>query len=159
MEVTALAGVPLPGCTTASQPPAFGYASGLAIPGTPTPPAPDLADSLPVSVKLSPLPTTGPGGLLEYTATLTYRPAYPKPINLVVFCPNYTQRLFLPDRRTVETRLALNCGPAGLLTAGASVTFAMRLAVPPDAPPGTATLVWILGDRGPAAKATFQIGP
>lgn len=74
---------------------------------------------------LSPLPATKPGGTLEYSVTLANQSPYGKPINLVGMCPNYTERLYLPDRRAIETHFAPNCQPAGWLAGGPSVTFAM----------------------------------
>jgi hypothetical protein len=96
--------------------------------------------------------------VLDYTVTLTNISAYDKPMNLSAFCPSYVQRLFLPGSSdAIETRLALNCEPAGIMYAGVSATFEMRLSIPADAPPGTATLAWQLGDTGPGVKTRFQI--
>jgi hypothetical protein len=95
---------------------------------------------------------------MAYSVTLTNRSPYDKPLNIAFLCPSYTERLFLPDNRTVETHLALNCELAGWLAGGAIVTFAMRLTIPSDSPAGTGTLIWILGHQGAAAKATFRIG-
>jgi hypothetical protein len=150
--------VPVPGCN--SEPgtrPTFD-ASPFQAPNTPEPPPSDPGDFLPFKVTISPLPATMPGALLVYTVTLTNVSDYDKPINLAGACPSYVQRLFLPGETTsVETRLALNCGPAGVLTRGASATFEMRLGIPADAAPGTATIVWQLGERGEGAKPQFQI--
>jgi hypothetical protein len=130
------------------------------VPGSPAPPEPDPVDTLPIDVMISPFPPTPPGGTLEYAVTLTNVSAYDKPLNLAAFCPTYTESLFVPGATAaVQTHLALNCGPAGLLAANVPVTFAMRLPIPAGAAPGTASLVWQLGARGPAAKATFEIGP
>ena len=131
----------------------------MPVPGTTTP-EPDPVDTLPIDVTISPLPRTPTGGTLEYTVTLTNVSAYEKPLNLAAFCPTYTERLFLPGAgAAIDTQLALNCGPAGVLEPNASATFAMRLPIPADATSGTASLTWQLGTRGPAAKASFEIGP
>ena len=158
--INARAPIPVPPCMAAPatpQPNLF-YESPLATAGNPTAPEPDPVDTLPVSVILSRLSPTAPGAALEYAVTLTNIDAYDKPISLEALCPAYTERLFLPGNAgTFETHLALNCAPVAVLQSGAPVTFAMRLPIPADAPPGTATLVWQLGARGPGAKATFEV--
>ncbi len=96
--------------------------------------------------------------MLTFTVTLTNIDAFDKPINFAFLCPSYVERLDVPDFSTsIETTRALNCEPAGTLAGGASATFEMRLAIPSGASPGTAGLVWQLGQRGPAAKAQFLI--
>jgi hypothetical protein len=123
-------------------------------------PEPDPGDVLPLTVTLSALPATAPGAVLTYTVTLTNVSAYDKSLNLAFLCPAYVERLDLPGAGAqVETTHVLNCGPAGTLAGGASVTFEMRLPIPSTAPTGTAGIVWQLGQRGPAAKAVFQIQP
>ena len=113
-----------------------------------------------MAVSLSPLPATPRGGTLDYTVTLTNISPFDKPQNLAAFCPTYTERLLLPARAAaVETHRLLNCGPVGVLAPNVPVTFAIRLPIPADAAPGAATLVWAIGSRGPAAKATFEIVP
>jgi hypothetical protein len=162
VKVESRADVPVPACMSAPQspPPTFAYDVPLAVPGGPVAPEPNPIDTLPVSVVLSPLPTTAPGANLEYTVTLTNISAYDKPLNLATECPDYTARLFLPNAlAAIDTHLVLNCQAAGWLEAHASVTFAMRLPIPADAQAGTATLVWLLGERGAGMKATFQVGP
>jgi hypothetical protein len=115
---------------------------------------------LPLMVSISALPTTAPGSVLTYTVTLTNVDSYGKPTNLAFLCPSYVVRLDLPGADTqLETSHALNCAPAGVLAGGASATFEMRLAIPSTATAGTAGIVWQLGQRGPAAKALFQIQP
>jgi hypothetical protein len=117
-------------------------------------------DTLPVAVTLPELPSVSAGETLEYTVTLTNITPFGKTLNLAAFCPTYTERLFLPGAgAAIETQLALNCGPAGVLQPNALATFAMRLPIPTDATPGTASLTWQLGARGPAAKVTFEIRP
>jgi hypothetical protein len=141
-----------------TSPPTLFYDGLLAIPGSPIAPEPDPADTLPVSVALSPLPATVPGGTLDYAVTLTNLSAFDKSLNLAALCPAYTERLYLPNEpKSIETHLALNCAPVGVLAANVGVTFTMRLPIPADSPTGTATLVWQLGTSGPAAKATFRI--
>ncbi len=155
--------IPVPSCTSQPQMPphpAFAYDGPFTIPGTPAPPEPDPVDSLPVKVTVSPLPTIAPGAVLNYTVTLTNESPYDKPINLGFLCPSYSERLFLPGSPTgIETTLALNCAAAGWLAGRASETFEMRLPIQSDAPGGTATLVWQLGQRGPSDRVTFMIGP
>jgi hypothetical protein len=161
LEVESRSAIPVPPCMTAplTPPPTLFYDGTLTIPGSPAAPEPDPVDALPVSVRLSALPATAPGGTLDYTVTLTNVSPYDKPLNLAVLCPAYTERLFLPsERNAIETYLALNCEAAGVLAPNVPVTFTMRLPIPVDSAAGTATLVWQLGARGPAAKATFKIG-
>ena len=162
VAVQAQSTIPVPPCMAApaTPPPGMFFDGALTVPGTPPPPEPDPGDSLPVSVSLSPLPPTTPGGTLDYSVTLTNTMAFDKPLNLAAFCPTYTERLFVPGATvSVGTHLALNCGPAGVLAPHVPATFAMRLPIPADAPPGSATLVWQLGDRGPGVKMTFEIRP
>jgi hypothetical protein len=161
LRVRTTSDIPVPPCMAApaTPPPTLFYDGTLAIPGAPLAPEPDPTDSLPIDVKLTALPSTRPGGTLDYTVTLTNVSAYNKPLNLAALCPTYTERLLLPNRQAIETRLSLNCDPVGVLEANAPVTLAMRLSIPADAPTGVATLVWQLGERGPAAKSTFVVGP
>jgi len=162
VAVVARTPIPVPACMSApaTPPPGMFFEKPFVVPGSPAPPEPDPVDTLPIDVTISPLPRTPPGGTLEYTVTLRNVSAYDKPLNLAAFCPTYTQRLFLPGAgAALETQLALNCGPAGVLEPNASATFAMRLPIPRDAASGTASLTWQLGARGPAAKASFEIGP
>jgi hypothetical protein len=160
LAIEARSPIPVPPCMSAPQtpPPSLFYDGMFAIAGSPAP-EPDPVDSLPVSLTLSALPASTPGGTLQYTVTLTNVSPYEKPLNLAAFCPAYTVRLFLPnERNAIETQFALNCEPVGVLEANVPVTFAMRLPIPTDSPTGTATLVWQLDTRGAAAKATFTIG-
>ncbi|MGI8872302.1 MAG: DUF4232 domain-containing protein [Candidatus Limnocylindria bacterium] len=160
VDVIARSTIHVPGCMSGSQapPPIFAYGNPMTLPGT-NPPTPDSCDpALPLSVGLSALPSVRPGGTLIYTVTLTNRSAYDKILDPGAFCPSYTERLFLPGSGTsLETRLALNWPSGASIPRGATATFEMRLKIPADAPPGTATLVWQLGKSGPAAKATFKI--
>ncbi len=148
-----------PGCNSPGQtpPPDFLYGSALALPNAPPPPEGNPADSLPLTVNFTVPETVAPGETLRYTVTLTDHEAYGKTDNLAAFCPNYTERLLLADGQTVEMSFALNCGPAGTLGEGDSVTFGMELVVPADAATGPATLVWRLGDIGPSAKGDITI--
>jgi len=149
--------LPVPPCMGGSAPD-LSYDGSLTVPGTPAAPEPNPTDSLPVSVTLSPLPTARPGGTLDYTVTLTNISAFDKPINLQASCPPFTQRLWLPgDGAARDVTLRLNCESAGVLPPHVPVVFAMRLSIPADAAIGDATILWQLGERGAAAKATFTI--
>jgi hypothetical protein len=159
--VEARSPIPLPACMSAPQtpPPTLFYDGRLTVPGSAIAPEPDPGETLPLSVTLSALPTTTPGGTLDYTVTLTNVSPYDKPLNLRALCPAYTERLFLPsEREAIDTYLTLNCDPVGVLAPHVPVTFMMRLHIPADSLSGTATLVWQLGAGGPAAKAAFKIG-
>jgi hypothetical protein len=150
-----------PGCNSPGEhPPSLLYGMALALPNQPPPPEVNPADSLPMTVNLTLPATVVPGQTLRYTVTLTDHEAYGKTDNLAGLCPNYTQRLTLANGRVVQVGHALNCAPAGTLGAGDAVTFGMELAVPADAVPGSATLVWRLGDLGPSGKGQLEIpGP
>lgn len=90
--------------------------------------------------------------------TLTNITPYDKPLNLSALCPSYTESVSLPGGAgTVTETYLLNCAAAGILQPRSSLTFAMRVGIPPDAEVGTAGLRWQLGERGPADKATFEI--
>ncbi len=155
------ASIPVPGCMSqpGTTPPSFNLVSPFATPGTPEPPGPDLGDYIPLQVAISPLSTAAPGTELVYDVTLTNVSAYDKPINLAAGCPDYTESLLMSGNATQKRTLILNCGPAGILAAGSSVTFEMHLAIPATAPTGAAALVWELGRMGPAAKSTLTIAP
>lgn len=162
LAIGARSEIPVPPCMAdpATPPPTLFYAAPLMIPGSPSPPESDPLDTLPVKVTLAALPATAPGATLDYTVTLTNLSALDKPLNLAAPCPTYVTRLTLPGSgRSTVAHLRLNCDAAGVLEPNVPANFAMRLPIPADAPPGTATLVWQLGDRGPAAKGTFTIAP
>jgi hypothetical protein len=160
VPVLAASAIPVPACMAApaTPPPDLFFDGVLAVPGSPAAPEPDPIDSLPIAVALLPLPVATPGGTLDYNVTLTNISPFDKPLNLVALCPTYTERLFVPEARaSLDSHLALNCASAGVLGPHVPVTFAMRLPIPANAQPGTASLVWQLGERGPAAKSTFEI--
>jgi hypothetical protein len=162
LAIVARSEIPVPPCMAdpATPPPTLFYETPLMIPGSPAPPEADPVDTLLVKVTLSSLPATAPGATLDYTVTLTNISPFDKPLNLAALCPTYAAHLALPGIGTsTVAHLRLNCDAAGVLEPNVPITFAMRLPVPADAPPGAATLVWQLGDRGPAAKATVTIAP
>jgi hypothetical protein len=162
VDVTALGQIWPPACMSSpeSLSPVFTYGSPLTIPGTPTPPVPDPCDHLPVAITLSQPPKIHPGDTLTYTVAITNRSAYQKPLDLAGECPNYNETLFLPGSgQTIKVELALNMLPTTFLAAGERATLEMRVPIPADAATGTATIVWQIGARGPAAKATFEVGP
>jgi hypothetical protein len=160
LAIVARSAIPVPPCIAdpATPPPSLFYETPFMIPGSPLPPESDPVDTLPVKVTLSALPATAPGATLDYTITLTNISAFDKPLNLAALCPTYATRLILPGIGTsTVAHLRLNCDAAGVLAPNVPIPFAMRLPIPADAPPGAATLVWQMGDRGPAAKATVTI--
>jgi len=162
VKVDARSGIPVPGCMSAPQtpPPMMFLDSPLSVPGNPIAPPPNPVDSLPLRVTISAPATAAPGSELDYTVTISNQSTDGTAYDLAALCPEYSERLFLPGARAATvTRHMLNCRPAGVLEAGLSLTFAMRLSIPPDAPTGRAALVWMLGDLGPSAKAVFQIEP
>jgi hypothetical protein len=152
--------IPVPGCMSApdTSSPEYVLDSPFTIPRAPMS-EPDPIDSLPVLVTISALPQVAPGSILEYTVTLTNVTPYDKPLNLAAFCSSYTESISLPKRTaTHEETYELNCADAGTLEPNSSLSFAMRVTIPADAPLGTAGLRWQLGQRGPAGKTTFEIG-
>jgi hypothetical protein len=160
VSVEAASGISVPACMTGSgtPPPSLLYTGPLTVPGAPIAPEPDPTDSLPIAVVFSALPTTQPGATLEYTVTLANISAYDKPINLAASCPSYSERLMFPGSAVPSvTTLRLNCESAGVLEPGVPKVFSMRLPIAADAPLGTATLVWQLGERGPSMKAAVTI--
>ena len=163
VKVTDTSPIPVPGCNSIPQtpPPSFFYFGPLTVPGGPVAPEPDTCvETLPISVSVSALPSAKPGATVKFIVTLTNHSGYAKPLNPTSACPNYTERLILAGSgRTVESHFALNWPPDRMLPANGSAAFEMRLQFPTDAPAGTATLIWRLGDRGPAAKTTLVIEP
>lgn len=151
--------IPVPPCmsTPASQAATFALDAPFGVLGMPVS-EPDPIDTLPVRVTISPLPPATPGSTLEFTVTLTNVTPDDKPLNLSAMCPSYTESVSLPNESgTATERYELNCAAAGILQPRSSLTFAMRVAIPADAEVGTAGLVWQLGERGPAAKTTFEV--
>lgn len=162
LSIVARSEIPVPPCMAApaTPPPSLFYETPLTIPGSPSPPETDPADTLPVKVTLSALPAIAPGATLDYTVTLTNISPFEKPLNLAALCPTYVERLALPGSGTsTVAHLRLNCDAGGVLEPNVPITFAMRLPIPADATPGAATLVWQMGDRGPSSKATVTIAP
>jgi hypothetical protein len=141
--------VPVPPCMAApaTPPPAFGV-DALSSPAFVEPPPSDPGDALPVAVAASVPASVAAGSDLRYLVTLTNTDAKGAPVQLPAACPSFVQRLFLPDKREVSTRDLLSCDAAGTIESGGRRTFEMRIAVPPDATAGGATLLWQLGDRG-----------
>jgi hypothetical protein len=95
------------------------------------------------------VPSTGRVGVgLPYLVTLTNDHA--QALDLIALCPTYEEELFA-DLVKGSPPLggkhiySLNCGPAGVLNPGSSVTFQMVFLVPVDAAPGKYTLVFMLG--------------
>ncbi len=162
LKVEARSGVPVPACMSAPQtpPPTLFLDQPLTVPGNAIAPPPNPIDSLPLRVTISAPATAAPGSELDYTVTISNQSTDGTAYDLAALCPGYSERLFLPGAKAATiTRHVLNCRPAGVLEAELSLTFAMRLPIPPDAPTGRAALVWMLGDLGPSAKAVFQIEP
>jgi hypothetical protein len=160
LAIVARSEIPVPPCMAdpATPPPTLFYETPLTIPGSPSPPEPDPVDTLPINVVISSLPATAPGATLDYTVTLTNVSDFDKPLNLAALCPTYVTKLILAGIGTsTVAHLRLNCDAAGVLEPNVPITFAMRLPIPAGTPPGAATLVWQLGDRGPAGKAALTI--
>ena len=108
---------------------------------SPPPPLPAISMQVPGSVRV--------GNALPYLVTLTNDRN--QSLDLVALCPTYEEELFADIVKGSpplggKHLYALNCGPAGTLKPGASVTFQMVfLSVPADAAPGNYTLTFGLG--------------
>jgi len=120
-----------------------GAFEGPYVPVQPSPPPPLPAISMSV-------PSTGRVGVaLPYLVTLTND--HPQALDLSALCPTYEEELIPGDLQKGGPPLggkhfyALNCGPAGSIQPGASVTFQMVFLVPADATPGKYTLFFGLG--------------
>ncbi len=108
---------------------------------SPPPPLPAIGMEVPSSVRA--------GNALPYLVTLTADRN--QSFDFVRNCPTYEEELFADITKGSPPLggkhiFALNCGFAGTLAGGASVTFQMVfLNVPADAAPGKYTLVFMLG--------------
>jgi hypothetical protein len=148
----ALIAIPAGGILTIAIPPepaaylcsglGVGSFEGPYVPIQPSPPPPLPGISMQV-------PSTGRVGVgLPYLVTLTNDHA--QALDLIALCPTYEEELFA-DLVKGSPPLggkhiySLNCGPAGVLNPGSSVTFQMVFLVPVDAAPGKYTLVFMLG--------------
>ena len=120
-----------------------GAFDGPYVPIQPSPPPqlPAIGMEVPSSVR--------PGNALPYLVTLTADRN--QSFDFVRTCPTYEEELFADVTKGSpplggKHLFALNCGLAGTLAAGATVTFQMVfLNVPADAAPGKYTLVFMLG--------------
>lgn len=114
---------------------------GPYVPIEPGPPPPLPAISMQV-------PDQGHvGRALPYLVTLTNDRSSP---DFTSLCPNYEEEMFADIAHGSPPLggkhiYALNCGPAGSIQPGASLTFQMVFLVPLGAAPGTYTLVFGLG--------------
>jgi len=119
-----------------------GEFEGPLVPIPPGPPPPLPAISMQV-------PSTGHvGQALPYLVTLTADRN--QPVDFTSLCPNYEEEMFADIKRGSpplggKHLYALNCGPAGSIKPGASITFQMVFLVPLGATPGTYTLTFGLG--------------
>jgi hypothetical protein len=107
----------------------------------PPPPLPAISMQVPAGGHI--------GQGLPYLVTLTNDGS--QPTDFASLCPNYEEELFAdivhgsPPPLGGKHVYALNCGEAGPIQPGASVTFQMVFLVPRDAPPGMYTLTFGLG--------------
>jgi hypothetical protein len=119
-----------------------GVFEGPYVPIEPGPPPPLPAISMQV-------PAGGHiGQALPYLVTLTSDRNQPS--DFTSLCPNYEEELFADIAHGSPPLggkhiYALNCGEAGPIQPGSSVTFQMVFLVPPDAAPGSYTLTFGLG--------------
>jgi len=139
-------------------PPRFGVSPFLA-------PQPPTSASLPTlpdrywSYTVTAPPTAVAGSTIGFHVTLTN--VYYRALEFRDGCPEYIEVLGGPGGWTTgKIFYVLNCAPIGLLAPGASLTFAMKIDIPPSAPPGSYILGWEL-DTGEtsygAAMANFDV--
>lgn len=110
------------------------------------------AAQAPVAVAVAAPAAAQAGADLDYTVTLTNTGQQPAALDP---CPVYDEAVLAGGARlkASDRRLVLNCaGVDGSLAAGATVTLAMRVPVPADAPAGPAQVVWALEPDGPLAQ-------
>ncbi len=110
------------------------------ISSSPVPPLPAISMQVPSTVPA--------GNALNYLVRLTNDRK--QALDLVALCPTYEEELladFVKGSPPVGGKhiFSLNCGPAGVLKPGSSVTFQMVFMVPADAPRGKYKLVFMLG--------------
>ena len=97
------------------------------------------------------------GETLHYQLTLRNDGEQPVPLDP---CPIYVERLWSGNTVVGEPRYLLNCAAAAAIEPGASTTFEMVLAIPVDAPPGAAILLWGTDGPGPSSqKQPITIAP
>ena len=119
-----------------------GAFEGPYVPVEPSPPPPLPAISMQVPG------TARVGRALPYLVTLSNDRS--QPMDLVASCPTYEEELFADIVQGSPPLggkhiYALNCGPAGAVKPGGSVTFQMVFLVPADAARGTYRLMFALG--------------
>lgn len=87
-------------------------------------------------------PATVAGQRLLYQVTLTNVSGAPFHFDA---CPPYREAMDTVPRKQVLGMYQLNCVPVGTLASGGTVTFAMELDIPADAPTGVQELSWRYG--------------
>jgi len=124
----------------------------------PVDPAPAEPAAGPVStldVSLSAPRTVARGAVLSYRVTLANQSSTPVALSP---CPSYTEVLGTGGAAAVQRTLLLNCGAAGSIAGGASLTFEMKLAVPASTPAGTTKVSWKLEvPGGPVVGAVTTV--
>ena len=100
--------------------------------------------------------TASAGEDLTFTVTLRNRSESDYPLTP---CPPYEEYLGTPDGIFVHPSYYLNCDTVTDISAGADVTYEMRIHIPADAKPTEfAKFGWQLqGDAGPIAVTTLEI--
>lgn len=103
------------------------------------PPPTDKNGSPNMTARLTMPVRVGAGNTLLYQVTLTNRSTTP-----FIFrnCPSFVESL--DSAQQTSGHYLLNCGRAGVVIPGASVTFAMALDLPASTPPGPHTLTWVM---------------
>jgi len=143
------------GGTVMLQGHAFGLTCGLRLTPffVPLPvesPAPDPIGELTAALEIP--PTVAAGTTLSYVVRLT------NPTEQAISlqpCPGYIQHT--PATPTVKQTYALNCTPAAMIGAHATVRFEMRMHLPDATAPGKLPLYWALIEPGESSNATAQL--
>lgn len=113
---------------------------------TPAVPPPGPLSGLTASTTLP--STVSPGSTLDYSITISNPTSSAVSLNA---CPAYSEQLGTVASASYE----LNCSP-GEIPAGSSMTFAMQLAVPANAPAGETKFLWFM-NNGPAAYGVIDV--
>jgi hypothetical protein len=113
-------------------------------PFQPTPSSlPSPAPPAQLAVAIHAPATVVAGQLLQYQVTLTNVSGAPFHFDA---CPPYREAMDTVPAKKVLGMYQLNCVPVGTLASNGTVTFAMVLEIPADAPIGLQVLSWRYGD-------------
>jgi len=119
----------------------------------------------PLTARITAVSTVRPGVDFTYTVTLTNRTAKAYSLRPCPAYEEYVLAITSPGKNTarddhVVKNYYLNCDAVHQISAHSSVTYQIRLKLPPGLPAGVpAKFVWLLqGPAGPGASAPLRIG-